>query len=214
MIVKTTFGDPIPTDAITAQVEEVGVVRHFQVSRGKTDITFACPLGERDIVWGLGETMGRVNKRGGRYISFNTDTADHEDTNPSLYASHNFLIVDGEVCFGVFFDTPARTVFEIDWENSGEIRVICESVDLRLYQIENTTPYAVVRDLLGAIGRCYLPPLWAFGYGQSRFGYKTPKDFWDVVEGHREAGIPLDYICMDIDYMDRFIDFTVNKENL
>lgn len=213
MIVKTTFGDPIPTDAITAQVEEVGVVRHFQVSRGKNDITFTCPLGERDIVWGLGETMGRVNKRGGRYISFNTDTADHEDTNPSLYASHNFLIVDGEVCFGVFFDTPARTVFEIDWENSGEIRVICESVDLRLYQIENTTPYAVVRDLLGAIGRCYLPPLWAFGYGQSRFGYKTPKDFWDVVEGHREAGIPLDYICMDIDYMDRFIDFTVNKEN-
>jgi alpha-glucosidase len=93
------------------------------------------------------------------------------------------------------------------------IRVVCDTVDLALYQIENTTAYAISREFVQAIGRPYLPPLWAFGYCQSRFGYKTEQDFRDVLEGHRQAGIPLDSICMDIDYMDRFIDFTVNEKN-
>lgn len=213
MIVKTVFGKPIATDAITAPVEKTDNIRYFQVNRDEKTITFTCPLAPDDLVYGLGETMGRVNKRGGRYISFNTDTAEHVDSNPSLYASHNFLIIDGSIHFGIFFDTPSRVTFEIDCHHSGEIKVICDTVDLTVYQIENKNSYAITRDLLSAIGRCYLPPLWAFGYGQSRFGYKCEQDFRDVVAGHKNAHVPLDWICMDIDYMDRFIDFTVNQQN-
>ena len=213
MITKVLFGEPYETNAITAQVPEADDIRRFRVTAGEEDVTFLCPLGPEDVVYGLGETMGRVNKRGGRYISFNTDTAEHEDTNPSLYASHNFLAVDGERPFGVFFDTPARVIFEIDYECSGQIRVVCETRDLTVYQLEGGTVYEVCRELLRAVGRCYLPPLWAFGYGQSRFGYATPEDFRKVAEGYRQNHIPLDYICMDIDYMDRYRDFSFNEKN-
>lgn len=211
MIWKTVFGSPFNTDAITAQVEEASI-KYFKVSRKENQICFSCQLGKDDIVYGLGEATGRVNKRGGRYISFNTDTADHSDTNPSLYSSHNFLIVDGSIHFGIFFDTPGRIVFEIDYDNSGEIAVACETQDMNIYQIEAENAYEVTKEFLRAIGPSYIPPLWAFGYGQSRFGYKCEQDYLDVIEGHRKAGIPLDYICMDIDYMDGFADFTVNKK--
>ena len=213
MITRLVYGVPFETEAITQKVPETDVLRHFKLERSEKSLIFTCPLDTEDVVWGLGETMGGVNKRGGRYISFNTDTADHTDANPSLYASHNLLIIDGAKKFGVFFDTPARVTFEIDYRGSGMIRVVCDTVDLALYQIENTTAYAISREFVQAIGRPYLPPLWAFGYCQSRFGYKTEQDFRDVLEGHRQAGIPLDSICMDIDYMDRFIDFTVNEKN-
>lgn len=213
MIVKTVFGNPYETYAITKEVDEVSEVKHFAVNRGEGKIEFSCPLSPEDIVYGLGETMGGLNKRGGRYISFNTDTADHTDSNPSLYASHNFLIIDGRVHFGIFFDTPGRVVFEIDDEHSGIIKVVCETDNLNVYQIENETSYLITREFLSAIGRSYIPPLWAFGYGQSRFGYKNEQDFLEVVEGHEKNGLPLDYICMDIDYMDRYIDFTVNKKH-
>ena len=214
MILQTVFGDPIDTGAITQNVEKTEKISHFQVQNDGKHITFTCPLAPDDVVWGLGETMGRVNKRGGRYISFNTDTADHTDSNPSLYASHNLLIIDGEAPFGVFFDTPARVVFEIDYRGSGEVRVLCETQDLRLYQIEEASAYSIARAFNRAIGRCYLPPLWAFGYGQSRFGYASQEDFREVARKHREAGVPLDWICMDIDYMDRFIDFTFDKKRI
>lgn len=212
MILQTIFGNPIDTGAITQPVAVSREIPHFSSENNGKSLRFTCPLHPEDVVWGLGETTGRVNKRGGRYISFNTDTADHSDTNPSLYASHNFLIVDGAQPFGVFFDTPARVIFEIDYHGSGLLSVECQTQDLRLYQIEEPTAYAIARTLHKAIGRCYLPPLWAFGYGQSRFGYKTPADFREVVSRHREAGVPLDWVCMDIDYMDRFIDFTFDPK--
>lgn len=212
MIVKTVFGCPFETWAITQKVRQVDEVNYFAVEKGEKRIEFTYPLERGDIVYGLGEMMGSLNKRGGRYIAFNRDDANHVDTNPSLYASHNFLIVDGSIHFGIFFDTPGRVIFEIDYEGSGEIRVICETDSVNVYQIENADSYQITRELLRAIGRSYIPPLWAFGYGQSRFGYKCEQDFLDVVEGHEKAGLPLDYICMDIDYMDRFTDFTVDKK--
>lgn len=212
MITKTVFGTPFPTDAIPTDVPQTESVQHFRVSSEGKRMLFTCKLDGQDIVYGLGETMGRVNKRGGRYISFNTDTADHTDSNPSLYASHNFLIIDGAIHFGIFFDTPAKITFEIDFEHSGLIRVICETKDLNVYQIAGDSSYEIAKEFLRSVGRCYIPPLWAFGFGQSRFGYKCEQDFRDVAAGYKNAGIPLDYICMDIDYMDRFIDFSVNKE--
>ena len=213
MISKIIYGDPFESDSITQDVPVATQLNYFSLERGEKTQIFTCPLECNDVVYGLGETMGAVNKRGGRYISFNTDTAEHNDSTPSLYASHNLLILDGNRHFGIFFDTPARVIFEIDYRGSGQIRVVCETADLKVYQIEAQSSYAITREFLNAIGPAYLPPLWAFGYCQSRFGYKCEQDFREVLEGHKKAGIPLDSICMDIDYMDRFIDFTVNEKN-
>ena len=213
MITKVVFGTPFQTDAILSAVEQADTVMYFHTAVSENSILFTCPLQEKDIVYGLGETMGGVNKRGGRYISFNTDTADHRDSTPSLYASHNFLLIDGNIHFGIFFDTPGRVIFEIDFENSGEVRVQCETRNIAVYQITGGSSYEIVKEFLRAIGPSYIPPLWAFGYCQSRFGYKCEQDFRDVLQGYRQAGIPLDAICMDIDYMDRYIDFSVNTEH-
>lgn len=213
MIWKTTFGNPFETEAITAQVPEAEL-KHFRFTENTDEIVFNYALAPDDYVYGLGETTGPFHKRGRRYISFNTDTADHSEKTLSLYASHNFLLIDGKNHIGVFFDTPARCVFEIDFEGTGEIKVSCECKDLKLYCVEAESAYQVTREFLAAIGTCYLPPLWAFGFGQSRFGYKTEQDYLDVMEGYQKVGIPLDYICMDINYMDKFADFTVDKKSI
>lgn len=213
MLWKTTFGTPFPTEAITAKVEE-RALKYFSASVEKKETVFTYQLSEPEYVYGLGETTGPCNKRRRRYISFNTDTADHSESNPSLYASHNFLVMDGSIHLGVFFDTPSRCTFEIDWHNSGEVKVICDTSDVTVYTVEGESAYQVVQEFLRAIGPCYLPPLWAFGYGQSRFGYQTEQDFLNVMKGYQKNNIPLDYICMDINYMDGFADFTVDTKSI
>lgn len=212
MISKFHYGTPVETFAV---VEPVALLdheqlRHFTRKKGAPQV-FSCPLGTEDIVYGLGETMRGINKRGARYISFNYDDPHHKDDMPSMYGAHNFVVVDGEAVFGAFFDTPAKVVFDIDCKGNGVLSVSCESQDLRLYIVEGESAYDVVKQFLHIIGQSFLPPLWAFGYGQSRWGYKTERDISRVAAKHAEKGIPLDYICIDIDYMDRFIDFTVNK---
>ncbi|MBD5160702.1 MAG: alpha-glucosidase [Oscillibacter sp.] len=212
MITQFSYGTPVETFAVAEDipVSDHERLRRFTREKGSPQI-FSCPLGEGDAVYGLGETMRGINKRGARYISFNYDDPRHRDDMPSMYGAHNFVVVDGESPFGAFFDTPAKVVFDIDAKRDGTLTVACESQDLRLYLIEGESAYDVVKQFLGVIGRSFLPPLWAFGYGQSRWGYKTKLDVSRVAARHQEAGIPLDYICMDIDYMDRYIDFTVNR---
>ena len=211
MLTKYCFGAHAETGAVTAAVKEGEALPYFSAVKEGTGTRFCCPLGEDDVVFGLGETMRGIDKRGGRYVSFNTDNPHHEDDMPSLYGSHNFFIVDGERTFGAFFDTPARIIFEIDYEGSGKIDILAEQ-GVTVYLVEGENANDIARQFLAAIGRSYLPPLWAFGFGQSRWGYKTEKDVRKIAARYKKAGMPLEYICLDIDYMDRYIDFTVNKQ--
>lgn len=211
MAKQIIFGSPYETGALVKEAETTDTLENWQVEKFNDKLVFRCKLTENDIVYGLGEQVRGINKRGGRYISYNTDNPNHNDESPSLYGSHNLLIVDGERHFGVFFDTPARVLFEIDWQNSGEIVVTCDP-NVKVVELAGESAYAVAKEFLSLIGQSHIPPLWAFGFGQSRWGYKNRKDIDAVADGYRNANIPLDWICMDIDYMDRFIDFTVNSK--
>ena len=79
--------------------------------------------------------------------------------------------------------------------------------------IEGETPYEIVKQFRKLIGRSYIPPKFAFGFGQSRWGYRTKEDFREVVDGYRKNHIPIDMVYMDIDYMQDFKDFTLNEEH-
>ena len=54
-------------------------------------------------VYGLGENVRGINKRGWIYKSCCADEPNHLEDRTSLYASHNFLVLDGgKEQFGVF----------------------------------------------------------------------------------------------------------------
>ena len=58
------------------------------------------------------------------------------------------------------------------------------------------------------MGRPFLPPLWAFGFHTCRWGLSSVDYSRDVVEGYLREGIPLDALWHDIDYLQRYFDFT------
>lgn len=129
-----------------------------------------------------------------------------------MYAAHNFIVISGQQNLGLFFDYPARIRFDIGFTRRDWLEVTCERADLTLYVITGDSACDVVKRFRAIIGRSYIPPKFAFGFGQSRYGYKTQADFEEVVAKHRQAHIPLDMVYMDIDYMDHYKDFTVNPE--
>lgn len=68
----------------------------------------------------------------------------------------------------------------------------------------------VLRKYHSFVGKPYLPPFWALGYHQSRYGWKDLETVRKVVEKFDEEDIPLDAIWADVDYMDNYTDFTVD----
>ena len=102
MITRFTYGTPVETFAVVQDIPVSGheALRRFYRKKGQPQI-FSCPLGADDVIYGLGETMRGINKRGYRYISFNYDDPHHKDDMPSMYGAHNFFVVDGEEAFGL-----------------------------------------------------------------------------------------------------------------
>ncbi len=215
MVRKYVYGEPFETEAVVMEMAaEKGqeTLNVGQVSL-KDGFSFSYEMAGNDIVYGLGEANRGLNKRGYCYISNCTDQPNHTEDKRSLYGAHNFIVVSGERNFGLFFDYPAKITFDIGYTRSELLRVSLEAADLYLYVIEGDSAYDIVKQFRKMIGRSYIPPKFAFGFGQSRWGYKTREDFLKVAEGYQKNDIPIDMIYMDIDYMQDYKDFTVNKEN-
>lgn len=212
MIRKHTYGDPFPTEAVVGESIQAQGDPSFGKITLEDGFRFTCHVEPDDVVYGLGEANRGINKRGYRYVNSCTDATTHSESAYSLYAAHNFVVIAGKEIFGLFFDYPAQITFDIGYSRMDTLTVTCDRADLDLYVITGEGPYDVVRQFRKLIGPSYIPPKFAFGFGQSRWGYKTPADFTDVADSYRNNKLPLDMLYMDIDYMQDYKDFTVNKE--
>ena len=209
MIKKYRYGEPIETDAVVEKIEETKSALDFFE---KIENGFTKKLGKNERVYGLGEQVRGINKRGWQYVSYNYDNPNHEEDTRSLYGAHNFLVFSGEEIFGVFFDYPGKLTFDIGYTDNSVITVTPETENLDVYIITGKDEKDIVKQFRKMIGKSYIPPEWAFGFGQSRWGYKTEEDIREVAKRYKEKNIPLSMIYLDIDYMKDYEDFTVDEE--
>ena len=210
MIQRFRFGLPLHTDS---------VVQEIPVSAGPVPFLtaeedgWAYRMAPDAIVYGLGEMPRGINKRGWHYITNNTDESRHSEDKLSFYGAHNFLLVrDGSTCFGLFVDFPGKVYYDIGYTRHDLFSFHTETPDYDLYLLSGGNENAICKEFRTLIGRSYIPPRWAFGLAQSRWGYKTEEDVREVARQYKEHDLPLDMICMDIEYMQDYADFTVNKE--
>ena len=210
MIQRFSFGHPFPTQSVVLSLPVESGPVPFLTPDG-TGWRFT--LSEQAAVYGLGEMPRGINKRGWHYITNNTDESRHSEDKLSFYGAHNFLLVrDGSTCFGLFVDFPGKVYYDIGYTRHDLFSFHTETPDYDLYLLSGGNENAICKEFRTLIGRSYIPPKWAFGLAQSRWGYKTEEDVREVARQYKEHDLPLDMICMDIDYMQDYADFSVNKE--
>lgn len=210
MIQRFSFGHPFPTQSVVLTLPaESGPVPFLTPDDSGWQLT----LSEQAAVYGLGEMPRGIKKRGWHYITNNTDESRHSEDKLSFYGAHNFLLVrDGSTCFGLFVDFPGKVYYDIGYTRHDLFSFHTETPDYDLYLLSGGNENAICKEFRTLIGRSYIPPKWAFGLAQSRWGYKTEEDVREVARQYKEHDLPLDMICMDIEYMQDYADFTVNKE--
>ena len=214
MIRRYSFGTPCDTGAVVLSLpEEKGKMPYFDVRREGEKVLFRTQLTEEEIVFGLGENVRGINKRGHRYRSWNSDDFNHTEDRQSIYASHNLLVFfRPDRLFGVYFDDPGLVIYDLGDARRDTAEIVSENGDLNVYLLEGADLKEIAKLFRGLTGRSYLPPEWAFGYIQSRWGYASEREVRAVAEEHRKRHIPLDGICMDIDYMEGYRNFTWKKD--
>jgi alpha-glucosidase len=165
-----------------------------------------------DRVYGLGERTGGLDKRGRAWTFWNTDAYDptvggwHPGQDP-LYQSIPFeLHQRGAVTFGIFTDATRRMT--IDLEGARDRVIVDGARSIEQYVIAGPRMANVVDRYTQLTGRPTLPPRWALGFHQSRWGYNSADQLEAIAAKYRELDIPADALWLDIQHMRGFRSFT------
>lgn len=158
---------------------------------------------------GLGEKAGWMDRRGRVLEMWNTDVLPHlPDTDP-LYQSIPFVIVyERGRAWGLFLHNTHRTVFDLGSGQPDRLEFSADAGQLDYFVLAGPTLPQVVSRFSDLTGRMPLPPRWALGFQQSRWGYMTADEVREVASELRRRAIPCDVIYLDIDYMDGYRVFT------
>jgi len=76
--------------------------------------------------------------------------------------------------------------------------------------IGQTEPEVLLKKYHKFIGPGHIPPFWAMGWHQSRWGYSNISMLEEVVEKYEKYALPLDTLWTDLEYMNSKQIFTVN----
>ncbi len=187
---------------------------------------------ERFRIYGLGEKAFPLERSGIRTRFYNTDVwADfpapiHRDGNPDpLYASIPYVLVDaGSAWVGILLSTSypafaslmAEDAIADSLHGSSSLprwfSLGAEGGKPELYILVGDSPKTVTSRLQRLQGKVPLPPLWALGYHQSRWGYGRYTDLDELDRLFQKHHIPCDALWLDIDYMDGFRVFTWDEK--
>ncbi|XP_048120689.1 LOW QUALITY PROTEIN: sucrase-isomaltase, intestinal [Alosa alosa] len=113
--------------------------------------------------------------------------------------AHGVLLLNSNAMDVTFQPTPALT-----YRTLGGI--------LDFYVLMGPTPELVVQEYTLMIGRPVLPAYWSLGFQLCRYGYANDSEIADLYRDMKAAGIPYDVQYADIDYMERQLDFVLDKE--
>jgi alpha-glucosidase/lysosomal alpha-glucosidase len=156
----------------------------------------------------------------GIYTIYNKDQYDTEEDGTggkNIYGSHPMYLVKDKT--GTFNVNYLRNTFPMDvivkdfHEETYSLtyKVLGGIIDFHLF-LGDENPDTALKQYHEYLGGFSLPPFWAMGWHQSRWGYTSQEMVEDVLSGYTKHKIPMDVFWLDIDYMDEYIAFTVDEK--
>lgn len=150
---------------------------------------------------------------------FARDQGTNWDTNANHYGTHPFYLVMEETArgdpsgrmHGVLLLNSNAMDYSFDATPSLTIRTIGGILDFFVFL--GPQPERVIEQYTWLVGRSILPPYWSLGFQLSRWDYSNLTHMKMIHQRNRDAGVPLDVLYADIDYMDAEKVFTVDMDN-
>lgn len=169
-----------------------------------------------EVIYGLGDKTGFLNKKGYDYMMWNSDNPDPQVENPTFKAMYKsipfFITLRPEGVYGIFLDNHFKTFFDMGYSSPEYYSFGATGGELDYYFIYGKTIREVITGYTNLTGRSPLPQMWTLGYHQSRWSYASEQEVLELANTFQKYNIPCDAIHLDIDYMDNFKIFTTDQE--
>lgn len=166
-------------------------------------------LGFDEHFYGLGEKASRLDKRRGSFINWNSDTPGYIEGRDPIYQTVPFYLgLQNGVAYGIFFDNSYRSYFDFGKSSQQRAWFGAEGGEMNYYFFYGPSIKKILSRYADLTGHMPMPPLWALGNQQSRWGYYPDTMAEEVVRQYRQRDLPLDVLHLDIDFMQGYRVFT------
>jgi alpha-glucosidase len=163
--------------------------------------------------FGLGDKVGPLDRRGQSFRLWNTDTFGFQESTDPIYKSIPFFItMRAGRSMGFLLDNTWSTSFDFGRIERTLYSFGAEGGPIDYYVFYGPDPKQVLRTYAWLTGSPPLPPLWSFGFQQSRYSYETESRVREIASRLRSDKIPSDVLYLDIDYQKANRPFTVDTD--
>ncbi len=164
-----------------------------------------------DHFYGTGERGTDLDKRGMAFDSFNHQQGGY--TYPLSEMNINIPFIADPKGYALYFEDTYPGKFDLGNSDPSEFSYTAEGGEISYYLIVASSVQKQLKEYIWLTGRQPLPPRWAFGYIQSKYGYKNQSEAEDMVRIMRLKHIPCDAIVLDLYWYKNMGDLQWDQTN-
>jgi alpha-glucosidase (family GH31 glycosyl hydrolase) len=153
-------------------------------------------LEENEQIQGAGSRAIPINRRSFKLMNYGQAHYGYGNGEQNLNISIPFLT--SSKSYGLFFDNHSKGNLDIAYSQSDILDVSATNNEMVYYFISSATYDGILENYTLLTGRQPLPPLWCFGYFQSRFGYENESHARQMLTDMQAGGFPMDVIILDL----------------
>jgi alpha-glucosidase (family GH31 glycosyl hydrolase) len=147
-------------------------------------------------LYGTGERGIGIDLRGHRFGTYNSQAYGYSGPVETMSINIPFLATSSG--YALYFESPIPATMDLGESNPGTFSYELEGGELAYFiMIAPSVPEQLER-YTWLTGRQPLPPKWALGYLQSKFGYRNRSEAEAMVRTMRNKGIPADAVVLDL----------------
>lgn len=146
--------------------------------------------------YGTGERGTNLDKRGLAFDSYNVAIGGYSTPLPNMAANIPFLA--SSKGYGLYFDNTFRGRYDLGYSSSTKFYYNAYGGELTFYLIAQNSIPELIAHYTALTGRQPMPPKWALGFIQSKYGYRDETEARTMIQTMRQKQIPCDAIILDL----------------
>jgi alpha-D-xyloside xylohydrolase len=179
-------------------------------ARDASPIAAECfALRPHEAIYGMGEQFLRLDKVG-QTIDLNMLEA-YGIATPRSYKNVPFFMSTRG--YGVYLNHSSRITAWVGSLHAADLQIAVEDDFLDYYLIAGDLKQ-ILSQYTDITGKGHLPPLWSFGYWQSKISYRSADETLEIARKMREAEVPVDVIHLDTHWFEKdwYCDLEFSRE--
>ena len=161
--------------------------------------------------YGTGERGTSLNKRGQSFYSFNSQIGGYNS--PLSTMNINVPFIASTNGYSLYIDNTYPGWFDFGKDDPAKFYYKAFDGEMSYYLFAAETIPEQIEKYTWLTGRQPLPPKWALGYIQSKYGYRNENDARSMVQTMRQKEIPCDAIILDLYWFNQMGDIIWNFPN-